>query len=53
MFTLWITLKSGKQYPLDFYSFQVAVECGRDHLRAPDVAEAVVVDKATQMSVVL
>lgn len=47
MYTLWITLKSGTVYPIDFYSCEVAVECGRDHLRAPDVREAMVTSKQT------
>ena len=47
MYTMYITLNSGTVYPIDYYSYQVAVDSARDHMRAPDVREAVVVNKAT------
>ena len=47
MYTLLVTLKNGKTFPIDFYSYQVAVDCARDHLTAPDVANAEVVSKTT------
>ena len=51
MYTLFVTLTNDNTYPIDFYSLDVARECGLDHLRAPDVRCAEVKEKATSKTI--
>lgn len=47
MYSMCVTLKSGKENAIDFYSLDVAIDCAKDFLRAPDVANAMVISKVT------
>ena len=47
MYTVFIYLKSGNVVDLDYYGMNVAIECGHDHLRCPDVEGFKVTNKRT------